>query len=302
MTAIPVFRRAPQRSMRVGLVGLSGIVTNEIALAILVSGFGAPYLAGAFIATQYSTLWNFALGEVAGPPDEGWGAGSWRRYAPHLAVNTAALVIRLPVLALLVSGLGWNYLVANVASLAVVIAIRLVFADRLWPVRTATALDPVVLDVRLPAGRNLLATVVGRVSGGGARIYRFIRFSMVGASGILVNETALAIMVRGFGLHYVVGVLLATEFSTFWNFCLLEAWAFKQHSHRNRRWQRYGMLVVVNNVANVLTLPLLIVCTSVLGINYLISNFFTLVVVIIGRFALADWIWSPAEPARRGAE
>ena len=125
------------------------------------------------------------------------------------------------------------------------------------------------------------------------RILRFLRFAAVGASGIVVNEVALAVMVSGFGLHYVVGALLATQCSALWNFALFETWAFKTRSYRNRRWQRWAMLMLVNNVANVATIPILVLCTSVLGIHYLISNILTLGIVIAARFALADWIWAP---------
>ena len=127
-----------------------------------------------------------------------------------------------------------------------------------------------------------------------ARFVRFVRFSIVGASGILVNEAALLVFVGVFHVNYIVGALLATPCSTLWNFVLLEVWAFRSESHKNRGWHRWLMLMVVNNVANFATLPLLVFCTSVLGINYLISNFFTLVVVVLARFALADWIWAPA--------
>jgi putative flippase GtrA len=92
----------------------------------------------------------------------------------------------------------------------------------------------------------------------------------------------------------VVGALLATPCSTLWNFILLEIWVFKNTSHRHRRWHRWLMLMVVNNIANFATLPLLVLCTSVFGINYLISNLFTLILVVLARFALADRIWAPA--------
>ncbi len=126
------------------------------------------------------------------------------------------------------------------------------------------------------------------------RFLRFVRFSMVGASGIVVNEAALAVFVAIFHVNYIVGALLATPCSTLWNFILLEVWVFKNTSHRHRRWHRWIMLMVVNNIANFATLPLLVLCTSVLGINYLISNLLTLILVVLARFALADRIWAPA--------
>lgn len=117
------------------------------------------------------------------------------------------------------------------------------------------------------------------------------RFGVVGASGIVVNEAAIALLVSGLGLHYVVGYLLATQCSTLWNFAFIETWAFRTASPKNRRWHRFVMLMVVNNIANVLTAPLYVAFTSGLGINYLVSNILTLAVVFVGRFAVAERIW-----------
>ena len=88
-----------------------------------------------------------------------------------------------------------------------------------------------------------------------ARIRRFVRFALVGASGIVVNEGAMAVAVSGFGVNYVVGAVLATQCSTLWNCALIDFWAFKGSSHRNQRWQRWVMLIMLNNAANVATIP-----------------------------------------------
>jgi putative flippase GtrA len=146
-----------------------------------------------------------------------------------------------------------------------------------------------------PEPRSVLQRLATHVSDRRVRLLRFLRFAVVGASGIVVNEVAAAVFVSALGLHYVVGVLLSTQCSTLWNFALFEVWAFKSTAHKRRGWHRWLMLMLVNNVANVATLPILVLCTSVFGINYLISNLFTLVIVIVARFALADWIWAPAD-------
>ena len=56
-----------------------------------------------------------------------------------------------------------------------------------------------------------------------------------------------------------------------------------------------AMFFVMNNVANLLRIPMLVALTSGLGINYLISNVVTLAAVFVGRFAISDsWIWAGA--------
>ena len=99
-------------------------------------------------------------------------------------------------------------------------------------------------------------------------------------------------MVGGLHLNYVVGYLLATQFSTLWNFGWIETWAFKSVSPTNRRSVRLGSLLVVNNAANLLTAPLFFLLT-VVGINYLVANLLTLGLVFLLRFLFAERIWAP---------
>jgi putative flippase GtrA len=150
------------------------------------------------------------------------------------------------------------------------------------------------------AGGNALERLAARFAAQRARATRLIRFAIVGASGILVNELAIALFVSGFGFVPIVGYLLATQVSTFWNFILLEVWAFKDSQGRGRRWHRWAMLMLVNNIANVATAPLFILLTNVFGVNYLISNVLTLAVVMLGRFAIADWLWGGSKRHAHG--
>ena len=45
------------------VVGASGLVVNQVALWFLTSKVGVYYLLSAVVATQISTIWNFALVE-----------------------------------------------------------------------------------------------------------------------------------------------------------------------------------------------------------------------------------------------
>jgi dolichol-phosphate mannosyltransferase len=140
--------------------------------------------------------------------------------------------------------------------------------------------------------------VIDRLAAERRRLRRLFRFGVVGVTGIFINELALAVLVSGLGLNYVVGFLLSTQFSTLWNFAFFETWALKSTTYRNRRWQRLGMIMVVNNFFNVASVPILVLFTSLLGINYLVSNMLTLLIVFVVRFTIADWIWAPAREPR----
>jgi putative flippase GtrA len=129
----------------------------------------------------------------------------------------------------------------------------------------------------------------------GGRAHRLGRFGIVGLTGIAVNEVALAVLVGGLHLRYIVGYLLATQFSTLWNFGWIEMWAFKSVAPTNRKAQRFASLLLVNNVANLLTAPLFLLLTVGAGINYLVSNMLTLALIFLLRFLFAERIWSPRQ-------
>ena len=53
---------------------------------------------------------------------------------------------------------------------------------------------------------------------------------------------------------------------------------------------------VMNNLALLLRVPLLVLLTSSLGINYLVSNVISLAALALVRFEVADvWIWAKAQ-------
>jgi putative flippase GtrA len=111
-----------------GLVGLSGLVVNTAALYIVVGVLGIHYLIGATIATQASTIWNFLFSDQWVFSDADSGRGRWHRFWMFWLMNNIALIGRWPLLFLLISILGFNYLIANVLTLAIVMLGRYLFS------------------------------------------------------------------------------------------------------------------------------------------------------------------------------
>ncbi|MCZ0978897.1 glycosyltransferase family 39 protein [Streptomyces diastatochromogenes] len=118
--------------MAFGLVGLSGIAVNTAALWFFHSTVGLHQLLGATLATQVSSLWNWALLETL--VYRGGQGGSRRaalaRGAAFLALNNLLLLGRLPLLELFVLA-GVGLLTANVLSLVVLFVVRFLFSDLL---------------------------------------------------------------------------------------------------------------------------------------------------------------------------
>src|SRR5512147_1902349 len=107
-------------------VGMSGLVVNSLALAAFTELAGIHYVLSAAIATQVSTLWNFAGTEwwVFGKREAG--RSFWQRLVGFLLMNNGMLLLRVPVMAWLVSGLGVHYVIANLISLFAMTVLRYV--------------------------------------------------------------------------------------------------------------------------------------------------------------------------------
>jgi dolichol-phosphate mannosyltransferase len=117
---------------RFGLVGLSGLVVNQLLLWLWVTRVHGHYLVGAVVATQGSTLWNFLLIEKLV-----FLHAKARRPAVRLlsfmTVNNSTLLLRVPMLALLTGTFGIHYLISNPITLLVLFALRFVLSDRfIW--------------------------------------------------------------------------------------------------------------------------------------------------------------------------
>ena len=97
------------RSMR----ATSGIIVNMVLLAALTDVGGLYYLLSAVVATQGSTLWNFAFPESWVFGERFRGRGRLGRLGKFLLMNNGALLLRGPFLLFLTSGLGVHYLISK---------------------------------------------------------------------------------------------------------------------------------------------------------------------------------------------
>lgn len=120
------------RGLGFATVGVTGIFVNSFFIWLLADPkLGAlNYLLAAAIATQCSSTWNFAWVDslvYAGPKRLTW----VRRWLGFLGMSNVVLVVRIPLLALLVSGLGLHYLVANAMTLMLGFMARFASQERL---------------------------------------------------------------------------------------------------------------------------------------------------------------------------
>jgi dolichol-phosphate mannosyltransferase len=111
-----------------GLVGASGIAVNTLVLWLLSVAGNQHYLIAAVLATEASTTWNFVFTEMLVFRRAKPGSLLGRGFKFYL-VNHAALVLRLPLLALFVGPLSIPLLIGNLITLVLLFTVRFVIAD-----------------------------------------------------------------------------------------------------------------------------------------------------------------------------
>lgn len=122
--------------------------------------------------------------------------------------------------------------------------------------------------------------------------WRFLKYCLVGLSGVFVNEGILFFLTEFFGLFYLVSSIFSVEVSIITNFILNEIWTFKdisnQHKGIPKRLVKFNTVSMIGLLINVFVLFLL---TS-LGLYYLISNIFGIAAATLWNyFANLYWTW-----------
>ncbi|MCL4435941.1 MAG: MFS transporter [Thaumarchaeota archaeon] len=119
---------------------------------------------------------------------------------------------------------------------------------------------------------------------------RFIRFNIVGFTGIFVNEGLLILLTAG-GMYYLYASAIAVEASILGNFILHDIWTFKdrRHGHIMARLMRFNGLMLVGLGIN---LVILYALTEFFGVNYLVSNLVGIMVASVARYSMSvRWGW-----------
>jgi glycosyltransferase involved in cell wall biosynthesis len=122
-----------------------------------------------------------------------------------------------------------------------------------------------------------------------AQLTRAFAFGLVGASGIAVNSLALWAFADPRTLHwnYLFGSVLATQFSSTWNFGWTERYVFAGPK-RSTMPRRFVQFLLLNNATLLLRVPLLAVAVSVFGLHYLVGNVIVITLMFATRFLVAD--------------
>jgi dolichol-phosphate mannosyltransferase len=121
----------------------------------------------------------------------------------------------------------------------------------------------------------------------------FIKFLVVGLTGLFVNSFVLWAFAEFAAVHYLVAAVLATQASTLWNFGLTEGWVFGKRATERSFVTRLVSFLLMNNAMLLLRGPIMSLLVSQLGVHYVIANLASLFAMTALRYLFADrWIWN----------
>lgn len=119
-----------------------------------------------------------------------------------------------------------------------------------------------------------------------------LRFGLVGLSGLVVNQLVFALFIEVGQINYLLAAVLATQFSSTWNFIGVDRWVFRGRPTQLPTVSRYLSFLGINNLTLLLRVPLLWLLAELLFLDPLIANLVTLVTLFAVRYLLSDgWIW-----------
>jgi dolichol-phosphate mannosyltransferase len=133
-----------------------------------------------------------------------------------------------------------------------------------------------------------------------ASLRPFIKFSIVGATGVAVNE-GLLIAFQSMGVYLLYAGALAIEISILSNFVMNDLWTFRDRrsGHFAPRLVKFNVLMLAGLVVN---LGVLDVGTVYFGIHYAIANLLGIALAFFLRYALSvKYAWMRKESIEGGA-
>jgi dolichol-phosphate mannosyltransferase len=120
---------------------------------------------------------------------------------------------------------------------------------------------------------------------------RFIKFCLVGLSGVGVNQGLLWLLTEYGGLPYMVSAVISIESAIITNFLLNNYFTFRGRNVPGAKpfFQRFWKFNLISLVGMGINLGLLALFTDVFGVYYLVSNLIAIAVATMWNYLLNTW-------------
>lgn len=125
-------------------------------------------------------------------------------------------------------------------------------------------------------------------------VIRFIKFGIVGTSGIAVNTGVLWVLKGLLNVPLAIAPIFAIGTAVFSNFLLNNYWTWnenkkiRKHTFFNRLWRYY----LSASLGALINYSVLLLLTTAFGIHYLISNLIGIFFGMLSNFLLGEfWVF-----------
>jgi putative flippase GtrA len=130
---------------------------------------------------------------------------------------------------------------------------------------------------------------------------RFLRFCVVGSTGVVVN-LGLLFVLRRLSLHVNVAAALAIEGSIISNFALHQAWTFRDQRHAGRAWPRQALRFHLVSLGGAFMQFGVFVAANVVWLLSVMKQSERWAYLAPGLNFVSRWVWRPLiEPPEVGA-
>jgi len=124
------------------------------------------------------------------------------------------------------------------------------------------------------------------------RLEEFMKFAVVGGSGVIVNMGCFFLLTRYASLDIEFASPVAIEISILTNFFLNNLWTFRKRKTRVPFWSRILRYHLVTGLAGIVNYVTLLLLAKIFGIPDLIANLIGIVLgTLINFFLNSLWTW-----------
>ena len=124
------------------------------------------------------------------------------------------------------------------------------------------------------------------------KLEEFLKFAIVGGSGVFVNMGCFFLLTRYAKLNIEIASPIAIEISILTNFLLNNAWTFRKRNTRVGVASRILRYHLVTGLAGLVNYGILLLLAKVFGIHDLIANLIGIIVgMFINFFLNSLWTW-----------
>ena len=121
---------------------------------------------------------------------------------------------------------------------------------------------------------------------------RFIKFSVVGTSGVAVNSIILAVLSYEFNVDYRFASIAAIQSAILWNFFLNDNWTFRDLRKKKPLLGKILKFEGISILGAAMNWTVLVLLTEKLGVFYMISNLVGIAVAVTWNYLMnASYTW-----------